>query len=160
MAERSSGGVQGFFHVGVAVTDMDRSLEFYRDGLGLEVVKDVVREADFLRAILQLHMSSIRVVFLAVPCGGVIELLEHRGIERFPAGSRPCDPGSGHMCLFVENADELAARLIDLGFKSRSSAPVLVTEGPFAGAKAIYFADPDGFLVELFQRPPATRATG
>ena len=37
--------ITGFFHGGVPVRDMDRSLRFYRDGLGLEIEFDRMLDA-------------------------------------------------------------------------------------------------------------------
>jgi catechol 2,3-dioxygenase-like lactoylglutathione lyase family enzyme len=37
--------ITGFFHGGIAVSDMERSLAFYRDALGLEVFFDVTLDA-------------------------------------------------------------------------------------------------------------------
>lgn len=145
--------VTGFFHGGITVSDMDASIAFYRDGLGLEPAFDRILDADYLRTVLDLPLTSMRAVYLHIPGGGFVELLEYRGVERMPAASRPCDPGAGHLCLYVEGIDELCERIHALGYRSRSGAPVDITAGPNAGARSIYLLDPDGYPVELFQRP-------
>lgn len=145
--------VQGFFHVGVTVSDMDRSVIFYRDGLGLEYDWEKIGVEDHIRALINLNFESLKNVFLKIPGGGVVELLEYRGIERFSAASRPCDPGSAHMCLYVDDIDAATARAREFGGVSRSKDPVLSPVGPTKGMKVIYIADPDGFIVELLQRP-------
>jgi lactoylglutathione lyase len=147
-------GISGLNHSGITVSDMDRSLVFYRDGLGLEVDNDAILSAPYLKTILNLAFDAVRVVYLRVPGGGFIELLEYRGIETLPAASRPCDPGSGHVSLSVDDIDAQFAKLASLGFRARSAAPVDITAGPRQGARACYFRDPDGYSVELFQRPP------
>lgn len=144
--------VTGFFHAGVTVRDMDTSLGFYRDGLGLEVHLDRVLDADYLRTVLALNFESIRAVYLTIPGGGFVELLEYRGIERMSAASRPNDFGAGHLCLYVEGIDELADRLRAAGGSPRSSGVVDITSGPNEGARSIYMRDPDGYPVELFER--------
>jgi catechol 2,3-dioxygenase-like lactoylglutathione lyase family enzyme len=147
--------IQGLSHGGVTVTDMERSLAFYRDGLGLEVYIDRIADHDYLREVTALPSTSVRIVYLKVPGSRVpIELLEHRGIERVPARTRPCDPGSVHLGLQVQDIQALHDRLVSLGYPSRSGHPVLITAGPFTGARTCFFHDPDGFLVEL-QQPPA-----
>jgi catechol 2,3-dioxygenase-like lactoylglutathione lyase family enzyme len=98
--------------------------------------------------------TEVRIVYLKVPGTRVpLELLEHRGIERVPARTRPCDPGSVHVGLQVRDIQALHAHLTSLGYMSRSGHPVEITAGPFAGARTCFFPDPDGFLVEL-QEPP------
>lgn len=149
--------IHGLSHVGITVSDMDQSLRFYRDGLGLEVYIDRIADHDYLREVTAVPSANVRIVYLRIPGSRVpVELLEHRGIERVPARTRPCDPGSVHFGLQVPDIDGFHERLTSLGFTSRSGHPVDITAGPFAGARTCFFTDPDGFLVEL-QQPPASR---
>lgn len=144
--------VTGFFHAGVTVRDMEESLRFYRDGLGLDVTIDRVLDADYLRTVLALEFRAIRAVYLAIPGGGFIELLEYRGIGRGSAASPPHNYGAGHLCLYVEGIDALTEHLIRNGGSPRSTTPVDITSGPNRGARSIYMRDPDGYPVELFER--------
>jgi catechol 2,3-dioxygenase-like lactoylglutathione lyase family enzyme len=147
--------ITGFFHGGITVSDMDRSLRFYHDGLGLEVLFDRLLDGPYLPVVLNLRFDRLRAVYLIVPGGGHIELLEYQGIERMPARSRPCDPGSGHLCLYVDDVEAMHAQLVGMGYSSRSGSVVDITQGPNAGARSCYMADPDGYAVELFQKPAA-----
>jgi lactoylglutathione lyase len=146
--------VTGFFHGGITVSDMDRALVFYRDGLGLEQEFDRILDGPYLPVVLGLSFDHIRVVYLRIPGGGFVELLEYVGIERFAAASRPCDYGAGHLCLYVDDVDGLHARLVGLGFSARSADVVEITAGPNTGARSCYMTDPDGYAVELFQPRP------
>jgi lactoylglutathione lyase len=147
--------VIGLLHGGVSVSDMDASLAFYHDGLGLPVVVDAIRDAPYLHETLDLPFTELRYVLLGVPGvpGNMVELLEYRGLEKMSAAARPCDPGSGHICLQVRDAEAAFARMTGLGYRSRSASIVDVTSGVNAGGKIAYFADPDGFWVELLERP-------
>lgn len=73
-------------------------------------------------------------------------------MERLPAASRPCDFGAGHLCLYVDDIDEMVVRLKGHGGQPRSPGAVDITSGPNAGARSIYLLDPDGYPVELFQK--------
>lgn len=146
--------VTGFFHGGITVSDMDRALVFYRDGLGLEQEFDRILDAPYLKTVLGLAFDHIRAVYLRIPGGGFIELLEYVGIERGSAASQPCDYGAGHLCLFVDDVEAMHARLIGLGFSARSERVVDITAGPNTGARSCYMVDADGYPVELFQKPP------
>jgi lactoylglutathione lyase len=145
--------ITGFFHAGITVKDMDASLPFYREGLGLKEAFDRILDADYLRDVLQLPLANLRAVYLHIPQGGFVELLEYRGLERLPAASRPCDFGAGHLCLYVSNIDDMVSRLHSMGYQTRSREPIDITAGPNAGARSIYALDPDGYPIELFQRP-------
>ena len=70
-----------------------------------------------------------------------------------------CDHGAGHLCLYVDDVGGLFDKLVGLGFRARSSSVVDIDSGPNAGARSCYVADPDGYPVELFQRPPGGGAT-
>lgn len=146
--------VTGFFHGGITVSDMDRSLRFYRDGLGLPVLFDRALDGPYLPVVLDLAFTSIRAAYLTLPGGGYVELLEYRGIERLSASARPCDPGGGHLCLYVDDVGGMHDRLTAMGYRSRSGRVVDITEGPNAGARSCYMADPDGYWIELFQKKP------
>ena len=146
--------VTGFFHAGVTVSDMDAALRFYRDALGLEVISDGSASGSTAARIWALDPGQVRVVFLRVPgSDAVVELFEFSGVERHGASARPVDYGAGHFCLFVDDAEEMLARLTAAGFRSRAGEVVTIGRGPHAGAKAVYMIDPDGYHVELYQRP-------
>lgn len=145
--------VIGFFHAGVTVQNMDRSLVFYRDGLGLEVEFDRYLDAPYLREVLAVDFRRIRAVYLSIPNAATsfVELLEYQGADRLSGASRPCDFGTGHLCLYVDDVAAAYEKLVDRGFDSRSGGIVEITEGPNIGARSTYMEDPDGYAVELFE---------
>lgn len=148
--------VMGILHGGVTVSDMDASLAFYRDGLGLSLEVDAIRDTPYLHETLDLPFSAIRYVLLSIPGapGSFVELLEYRGTERMPAAARPCDPGSGHLCLRVRDASAAYTQMVGLGYRARSAGPVDVDSGVNTGGRIFYLADPDGYWIELLERPP------
>jgi catechol 2,3-dioxygenase-like lactoylglutathione lyase family enzyme len=146
--------VTGFFHAGITVSDMERALVFYQDGLGLEQAFDRILDAPYLKTVLGLEFDHIRAVYLDIPGGSFVELLEYVGIERLSAASRPSDYGAGHLCLYVDDVEAMHARLVSMGYAARSEGVVDITAGPNEGARSCYMADPDGYAVELFQKRP------
>ena len=152
--------ITGFFHGGIAVRDMERSLSFYRDLLGLRVYFDVVLDAaDYVRAVMGIEMTDARLVYLSVPGedGIYVELVEYHGTDGQPTLPRAWDPGTGHLCFHVSDVARLHALAVERGFRSRSDGAVEIPVGPNAGGYAAYLLDPDGYHVELFARP--ARAT-
>ncbi len=148
--------ITGHFHGGITVRDMETSLRYYVDGLGLEVHLDRILDGAYLKVILDLKFDDIRAVYLRIPNEtGFVELLEYRGIERMSAASRPCDFGSGHLCFYVDDVDAAHARLTAMGYRARSSTPISITTGPNEGARSMYTSDPDGYWIELFQKRPS-----
>ena len=156
MGDTQGPPIIGVHHGGISVSDMDASLRFYRDGLGLEVTLDAVRDAPYLHETLAVPFTALRYVLLKVPGtdgGAVVELLEYQGAERMPAAARPQDPGNGPLCLQVRDAVTLHAHLREMGYRSRSAAAAAITAGGNAGGRIVYVADPDGYWVELLERP-------
>lgn len=145
--------VVGFFHGGISVSDLDRSLAFYRDILGLRVETQRDATDDYLRAMHELPFSTVRMAFLSVPNStAMIELLEYRGIPKEPSAYIPPDPGTGHVCLLVDDIETVDQGLRSLGYRARSGRPIEITAGPNRGSQAVYFEDPDGYPVEFIQR--------
>jgi lactoylglutathione lyase len=150
--------VTGVFHCGITVLDLDRSLRFYRDALGLTVAHDRDTTAAYLGQILGLEHPDLRIAFLRIPGSDTyLELLEYRNVERMSAAARPWDPGGGHLCLFVSGVDDLHDAVVAAGYRVRST-PVDIASGPNAGARAVYVSDPDGHWVELMQPASADRS--
>lgn len=146
--------VRGVFHTGFTVGDMARSLAFYRDLLGMEVIGEQVGEAPYLATVIGIPGVRLKMAFLRVPGDThVLELLEYVSHPGEPTARETNRPGNGHICLFVDDVDTLYRRLSDAGV-TFMSAPVEITAGRNRGARAVYARDADGFTVELFQRPP------
>jgi lactoylglutathione lyase len=147
-----------FFHVGLTVSDMARSLAFYGDGLGFGLVSDTTFEGDEMAAltdVIGVVAEEARVVFLSIPgpAGASLELFAYRGVEQLPAAARPWDFGASHMCIYTDDAEAVCARACSFGGSTRMPLRTVAT-GPHAGTKAVYLLDPDGYPVELYQAPP------
>jgi catechol 2,3-dioxygenase-like lactoylglutathione lyase family enzyme len=141
-------------HTGLTVRDLDRSLAFYRDLLGMELVFAQEKEGGYLAEIVGYPGAHVRMAHLAFRDDAArVELFQYLRPE--PAGE-PAEPrtvGITHVCLRVEDLAATYERLVAAGVTTRS-APVLVDTGANAGGYGLYLHDPDGALVELFQ-PPA-----
>ena len=149
--------VVGPRHAGVTVSDLDRSLEFYVGKLGLDLLwRRLYEEREIAEIVGVPEATAFDIAMLAVPGGGLeIELLEYKGCDRKNASSRPCDYGSGHFALFVENIEVLHADLSARGVAFRSDGPVEMTAGANRGGKSLYSLDPDGYVIEFHERAAA-----
>ena len=134
-------------HAGVCCRDLDESLRFYRDGIGLEVLADVVLDAD-LAPLLGVTTTSVRTVFLGAgdkPDAGIVELLQ-LGVDSVDgAPPQAGTPMRGVFLLSLQvDVDEVLSRLAELGFGGAPlSMPIL------GGGRAATVVDPDGVMVEL-----------
>jgi lactoylglutathione lyase len=140
-------------HTGYTVDDLGRSLAFYRDLLGMEVVAQQEKAGGYLAAIVGYPDAHVRMAHLRLPGGGhVLELFEYLAPEgRAAPPLQPRDTGTPHLCFAVEDLQAVYERLLAAGVDTFLSAPVEVDTGVNRGGRALYLRDPDGIPVELFQ---------
>lgn len=145
--------VTGIDHFGVTVSDLERSLAFWRDQLGLVEAGRGVIEWEHLDRLVGLSDTKIEWVELRIPGGGTVELSQyHRPVGAPVPSGEENEPGRSHLSLQV---DDLASMLGDLrakGVRARTDEPVDIPIGAYAGGKAAYVFDPDGVEIELIQR--------
>jgi catechol 2,3-dioxygenase-like lactoylglutathione lyase family enzyme len=151
-------GIVGVHHTSFTVADLDRSVAFFRDALGLEVL--FVREVrdNYLGRIVGLPGSAVKAALLRLPGSSHhVELFQYLEPPGQGVQPRPCDPGSCHLSFLVEDLPALCAELADKSV-DLVSAPIEITAGPNRGGYGVYLRDPNGILIELFQ-PPRREAT-
>ena len=149
-----SPAVAGLPNVGLHVTDLERSLGFYRDLLGFAVVVDSGWMTDpALLALTATPGGAIRIVNLTTGHpGATITLVQVRDLDRKPApGGEFHDPGTMHLALAVDDLDAVLARLDQVG-TAPVAAPGEVAGGGAGHARVAFVRDPDGFFVEFVQR--------
>ena len=153
-------GVGNFSHIAAS---LDKSLEFYRDLLGLEL-NGPVRPFDANPAIMKLvNIPGVqsRYVALRVPGSALgVEIIDYKDIDRQPAHPRFQDPGTANLILSVRNLESVLSRLKKAGahMVTPDGKPAVMT----ANGSTLHVAfvqDPDGFLVELSQRDPLPQTT-
>lgn len=138
-------------HTGFTVGSLERSLAFYRDLLGLELVFQWNPQADYIREIVGYPEVDLHSAILRIPGSDTfLELLEYRNIPQASVDMANGNIGNGHIAFTVDELDPLFDRLTAAGVKS-VSPPVTPTIGPNKGGRAVYIIDPDGFRVELIQ---------
>jgi catechol 2,3-dioxygenase-like lactoylglutathione lyase family enzyme len=137
-------------HIVVRVTDLDRSLQFYKEHLGFDPVVDVKIEAEGLSKILSGHAGSTirgakaRLVLGKV--GGQLVELIHYDV---PDDSALPAPGIGAFTLRVADANEAYLACQERGLKPETP-PVEIE-----GSRQFFIRDPDGISIELTQPPKA-----
>lgn len=152
-------GTKRLHHTGYTVSDLDRSVAFYRDLLGCEVIATQEKEGGYLAAIVGYPDAHVRMAHLRVPGGEhVLELFEYLSPAGGHADVEPRNVGASHLCFVVDDLPALYERLRESAVTSFVSPPVDIDTGINRGGFALYLRDPDGITVELFQ-PPATTAT-
>lgn len=139
-------------HSAVYTRDVDASLRFYRDGLGLQVLMDHEFDGDW-PTLFDAPGNRLRSVFLGdpdTPDAGIVELVAFAENVTGDAGTGPStappEPGFFLLSFFVDVADTLA-RLGTLGLDG--GARRIRVPGPAGDVEMATVRDPDGVLVEL-----------
>jgi lactoylglutathione lyase len=127
--------VKKLLHTRMRVSDMDETIAFYRDVLGLEVLER------------KTSPRGSHLAFLAAPNSQ--ELIELCSFP--PSGPVKVQEDLVHLAFEVENLDETIQAL--------NAKQVKITDGPTrssSGSRFIFIDAPDGYEVELIERPPGT----
>lgn len=145
--------ITGIHHFSIACSDADRSLAFYRDLFGLELVSDREVEAGgFVEEVTGVAGARVRIVHLSGH-GANLELLKYAEPRGDLRAREPNHAGSAHVCFTTDDLEEACASLRSRGVKirSRDGAPVTVVGGPNDGGKGLYVEDPDGNAIEIIE---------
>jgi glyoxylase I family protein len=138
-------------HTGITVSNLERSLAFWRDVLGFEFSHAAHQKGELTQEVTGVEGAEIKLAVLKTPGGHKIELLEYLApADRRPSNLRPCDVGSVHVALLVEDLDAALAHIAASGWKA-AGKPQILTKGPNAGKRVVYVRDPDGTTIELMQ---------
>lgn len=135
-------------HTGIVVTNMDKSLEFYRDIMGLKPVVDFVEKGEFIATISNAKGINLRMVKLTAEDGGMIELLQYISHPQGERGDNKLyEIGPTHVAFTVDDVDATYAQWSAKGVRCNSK-PVVSPDGK---AKLFFCQDPDGTFVEIVQ---------
>src|SRR5262245_50950967 len=146
--------IRAAHHTSFTVADLDASVQFFRDLLGLELLWTREVRDDYFGRIVGHPGSVVRAALLRIPGGHHVELFQYLEPRGQACRPRPCDPGSVHLSLLVDDLPGLHRQLRERG-ADFVSEPVSITAGPNRGGWGVYLRDPNGILLELFQ-PPRT----
>ncbi len=145
------GIVMGHHH-GFTVSDLDRSVSFYRDLLGMELVRiSERRDLPSYNTILGYDQVHLNIAILRHPVNEfILELVQyvHPEVEARPQENRYL--GASHVAFEVDDVDAMYTQLMEAGFGS-INPPTDVDRDGVVVARAMYALDPDGISIEMFQ---------
>ena len=126
-----------FAHTMIRVTDMDTSITFYRDTLGLELIEHF-----------DLPGADATLAFLKDPKSGMeIELTYNHDGRSYEQGS-----AFGHLAFFVESVDAIHAKLVAKGVHFSLEPKTMIN-----GTRIAFAVDPTGYKIELIENPTRAR---
>jgi len=140
-------------HTGITVSNLERSLAFWRDVLGFEFSHSAHQKGERPEQITGVKGAELKLAVVKTPSGHKIELLEYFApADRRRVDLRPCDVGHVHVALIVDDLDAVLEKIGASGWKAAGN-PQILMQGPNAGKRVVYVRDPDGTTIEFMQMP-------
>ena len=144
--------MKGLHHVGITVKDLDASIRFYHDVLGLDFSNEPSPWFDGpeLGPAVGVPGAALRQVSLLLG-DTTLELLEYKSPPT--ETTKPLlsnNIGASHVAFVVDDIHAKKAELEEKGISFFSDVNT-VDEGVLAGWRWVYFADPDGYPLELVE---------
>ncbi len=138
-------------HTSFTVSNLERSLAYFRDALGFEVTSKGPRDPKMIQHITGVPEAGVIIAYVRGP-GHNVELIEYTGpAQRERLRPRPCDVGFAHIAYNVNDVDAVIAASKPHGVLP-IAPPVNVDQGPNQGKRAVYMRDPDGITIEFIGR--------
>ncbi len=143
------------YHVGLTVSDMERSIRFYKDVLGLEYKGEIVMEGKETEVLFQRPGCKARVAYLnssdklQMP---PVELIQFTDVDSKCSSTDLFQTSISELCFYTEDADGVYEELKKKGVECLSEPQKFDFSGDgFGKSKAFYFKDPDGIILEIMQ---------
>ena len=143
--------IRGVHHTCITVSDMERSIRFYRDLLGLELVmtEESERSGDDRSKALGVPKAKVKLAILRAG-DAQVELIEYVTAKGQPYDRSNNDSGAMHIAFQVEDIDGVYQRMLEQGVRF-TAPPATIPAGPMEGWRWTYFFDPDGVSLEIIQ---------
>lgn len=139
--------VKGYRHTGIICKDLEKSLIFYRDYLGFEVIQDFWDDSDYINKITGMSNANVHMIKLKADDGTVIELLDYVTHPTELIDQEVYNVGACHIALQVYDIENAVRELSQKGVDFLSE-PVLSSEGI---AKVCFCFDPNKVRIELVE---------
>ena len=144
-------------HTGFVVSDMERSLTFYRDILGFKEELNAIREGPGISEVVGFPDARLHLVYLGTgDLKHSVELVQYLN----PPGGKIAptnrnDVGATHLGIVVDDLDSVYQELSAKGVNFLS--PPVQRESSIYGRKVCFLQDPDGNWLELLEGSPVLR---
>ena len=146
--------INEIIHVGLTVSDLERSIKFYRDILGFKFLGQILMEGDQTDKLFCRKNCKAKVAYLnggKLTCPPV-ELIEFISEDKEKVKSDLFHTSISEICFITDDIDAEYLRLKNLGVEFLSEPCEFdFTLYGFGKSKAVYFKDPDGIILELIE---------
>jgi lactoylglutathione lyase len=158
--------IKGIFHVSFTVKNLEASVKWYTEVLGLEYFRGQEQHNAYTGKLVGYADAHLKVAQLKVPGQPFADGANHH-IELVEYILPPPQEGNdlntyfkanGHWAFVVDDIHAEFERMKALGVRFKAEKPVAIEAGVNKGGFAIYLFDPDGITLELLQPPSKEQA--
>ena len=141
--------LKSFHHTGFVVADIDKSVAFYRDTIGLTLLHEWEAGPNRPRPTGS-HSTHVKAAFLSLGNGHKLELIQYVVPPSEEGGFKPNDRGATHLAFYVKDLDSYHARISRQEMRF-PGPPIHREENGRVVRKVIHGQDPDGNWLEFIQ---------
>lgn len=143
--------LRSFFHTGFVVKDLDKSVAFYTEVLGMRTAARVERKGEFANQLLGFPDAHIKGALVDKGEGHQLELLQYINPPSGTGGIARNDLGAAHLAFFVDNIDMFYEETKERGLRFNNPPAALADDQGHLQRKALYAQDPDGNWLEFVE---------
>ena len=143
--------LKSFFHTGFVVKDIEASIKFYADVLGMRIAGRTEREGEFVEQVLAFPGAHIKGGVVDMGEGHQLELIQYLSPASGENHIQRNDLGASHLAFFVEDLDKFYEDTSRKGIKYNNLPATMVDENGKLSRKAAYAQDPDGNWLEFVE---------
>jgi catechol 2,3-dioxygenase-like lactoylglutathione lyase family enzyme len=148
--------IRAISHVAVGVRDMECSLRFYRDAIGLRVKLDTIEELPGFGGAEARKRRAVYLGWSEGPHESFVVLDQPLDVEPVGEPARLFQTGLHHFAFWVDDIDAIVARVRAAGsevlFEPAAGDTLAWGEPPGGVIRSTFLRDPDGNYVQLDQR--------
>ena len=143
------------YHVGLTVRDMDRSIRFYRDVLGLPFLGEILMEGEATEKMFRKPGCRARVAYLnnaSDPKMPPVELIQFLGEDIDLEKPDLFRSSISELCFYTDDAQAVYEKLRANNVECLSKPQEFdFRPDGFGRSRAFYFRDPDGIVLEIME---------
>ena len=143
--------LKSFFHTGFVVKDIEESVRFYSEVLGMRIAGRTERQGEFVEQVLAFPGAHIKGGFVDIGEGHQLELIQYLSPQSGPGGINRNDLGASHLAFYVEDIDRFYEETSKKGLTYNNPPATMYDENGAVARKACYATDPDGNWLEFVE---------
>ncbi len=143
--------LKSFFHTGFVVKDLDKSVAFYTEVLGMRIAARVERKGEFANQLLGCADAHLKSELVDKGEGHQLELIQYINPPSGLGGIARNDLGAAHLAFFVEDIDKFYDETKARGLRFNNPPAALADDQGHVQRKALYAQDPDGNWLEFVE---------